>query len=441
MTIEHRTTPLCTPTCPSAPPGLRARLAAWRNALGPGLITGASDDDPSGIGTYAMAGAAYGFATLWTALFTAPLMAGVQIICARIGLATGRGLAAVLAERYPRPLVRLVVLALLVANTINAGADLGAIAEAVGLVVPGAPAGLLTVLLGGVLLAFQLVGSYTAIARTLRWLTAALFAYIAAALLARPDAGEVVRGALLPSVHLDANYLAVLVAILGTTISPYLFFWQSNLEAEEVRRFTGDAGYGARRRGELAADVVTGVGFSNLVMFFVIMAAGATLYAAGVRDINTAGDAAQALRPLAGDAAGVVFALGLVGSGLLAVPVLTSTAGYAVAEAFAWNQGLDERVRDARGFYAVIAGSTAVGAAINFSGINPMDALFWTAVINGLLAPPLLALIVATATDRRLLGGQAVGPRLAALGWFTTAVMAAAAVAFLCTALPAPGAA
>jgi NRAMP (natural resistance-associated macrophage protein)-like metal ion transporter len=315
--------------------------------LGPGFITGASDDDPSGIGTYSVAGASFGFTTLWMALFTFPLMASVQFICAKIGLVSGEGLASLLRKHYSRWLLYPAVLALVIANTINAGADIGAIAAAFNLLIP-IPAYWFVVPIVALILGLQIFGSYRLIANIFKWLTLALFAYIGAALLSKPNWSEVLHATFVPSVQLNAAFLATVVAILGTTISPYLFFWQADQEVEE------QISMGRRRlwqrRGATNAemryawwDVNIGMFFSNVVMYFIILATGATLFQSGQTTIQSATDAAQALRPLAGDAATALFALGLTGSGFLAAPILTGSAAFGVAEAFGWRRGLDEK--------------------------------------------------------------------------------------------------
>ncbi|MBV8030961.1 MAG: divalent metal cation transporter [Betaproteobacteria bacterium] len=408
-------------------------FARFLRSLGPGLVTGASDDDPSGIGTYSLAGASLGFATLWTAVVTLPLMIAVQFICAKIGMASGRGLASVLRVFYPRSIVYPAVACLLVANTLNAAADLGAIAAAIGLVVPVRPAWLL-VPIAAAILGLQLWGRYRLIVGIFKWLTVSLLAYVAAAFLARPDWGAVLAGTFRPTLSLDRDYLVTLVAILGTTISPYLFFWQASQEVEEDvgrgrlsvdhRKGTTDA---ELRRARL--DTITGMFFCNLVFYFVILACAATLHATGHTDIQSAAEAAAALRPVAGEAAGYLFALGIIGAGFLAVPVLTASSAYAVAEAFAWRVGLDRRLGEAPGFYAVIAVSTLVALAIDFAGINPIRALFWSAVLNGLLAPPLLVLIMLVANNPDAMGRHVNGRLANVAGWTTTALMFAAAAA------------
>jgi NRAMP (natural resistance-associated macrophage protein)-like metal ion transporter len=405
--------------------------------LGPGFITGASDDDPSGIGTYAVAGASFGFATLWTALLTFPLMAAVQFICAKIGMVTGQGLAGVLRDHYSRRVRYPAVFALLVANTINAGADIGAIAAAINLLVPIRPS-VAVIGVSLLILVLQVWGSYRLLATIFKWLTLSLLAYIAAAFLARPNPVEVLRGTLMPAFRLDAKFMSVLVAILGTTISPYLFFWQSSQEVEEeiaAGRVTIRQRRGATD-GELnyaAWDVNCGMLFSNLVMYCIILATAATLFKAGKTDIQSATDAAQALQPLAGRFAAALLALGLIGAGMLAVPVLTASSAYAVAETFDWSFGLNKRPKGATRFYTLIAASTLIGMLINFTTINPIGALFWSAVLNGFLAPPLLVLVMLVSNNRKIMGERVNGRAVQALGWLTTVLMLIAAAGLIMT--------
>ena len=405
--------------------------------LGPGLITGASDDDPSGIGTYATAGASLGFATLWTAPITLPLMAAVQFICAKIGMVSGMGLAGVLRQHYSRRVLYPAILCLIVANTINAGADLGAIAAAINLLVP-IPVGVLIVPIALVIVGLQIWGSYRLIARVFKWLTLALFAYIGAAFFARPDLAQVLRATFIPSFRADNQYLLTLVAILGTTISPYLFFWQASEEVEEevsMGRVQLRERQGATKAELKYArlDVIIGMFFANLVFYFVILASAATLNAAGKTNIQSATEAAQALRPLAGNAASVLFAIGLAGSGLLAVPVLVGSSAYAVCESFGWQYGLDKKPRGAKHFYVMIVVSIAIGSALNYLGINPINALVWTAVINGLLAPPLLVVIMFVANNKQVMGEHTNGAWANALGGLATLAMFAAAGGLLLT--------
>ena len=405
--------------------------------LGPGLVTGASDDDPSGIGTYAQAGARYGYATLWTTLFMLPMMVAAQYMCAKIGLVSGRGLAGVLRDHYPRGVLYSAVLAMVVANTLNAGADLGAIAAAANLLVP-IPALVFVVPTSLGILGVQVFGSYRLIERIFKWLTLALLAYIGSAIFAHPDLLKVAAGTLIPTIRLDPAFIAILVALLGTTISPYLFFWQASQEVEEEisigrRRLWQRQGATRTELSYVLWDTITGMVFSEAVAYFIIFAFGATLFVAGKTEIGSATEAAQALRPLAGDAATVLLAVGLIGAGVLAVPILTGSAAYGLSEAFGWRSGLDRKVSRAPQFYAVIAVATLVGMAINFLGINPITALVLTAVLNGIIAGPLLILVMLISNDPRAVGERTNGRLLNAVGWVTTAVMCLAAVALLVT--------
>ena len=405
--------------------------------LGPGLITGASDDDPSGIGTYSMAGASLGFATLWTAALTLPLMIVIQYICGKIGLVSGRGLAGVLKHYYSRRWLYPAVIGLLVANTINAGTDIAAIAAAINLFLP-VPIVALVFPIAITIVAVQVWGSYRLISRTFKWLTLTLFAYVGAAFLATRNWGAVMRATVIPSLRYDNQYLTTLVAILGTTISPYLFFWQASEEVEEEI----DMGRKKLRQrkgataGELNAafwDTFAGMIFCNLVFYFVILAAASTLHASGKMTIQSANEAAEALRPLAGKAAALLFALGIIGSGFLAVPVLTSSSAYAVAETLGVKSGLNEKPGHAKHFYAVIAASTLAGVLINFVGINPISALFWTAVINGVIAPPLLLLIMLVSNNRRVMGPRINNRVTNFIGWAATAILFLAAGGMIIT--------
>jgi Mn2+/Fe2+ NRAMP family transporter len=363
------------------------------------------------------------------------MMTAVQYTCAKIGMVTGSGLAAVLRQRFPRPVVYAAVFALVLANTINLGADIGAIAGAISLLVPISSI-LLILPIGIAILALQIWGSYEVIERCFKWLTLGLLAYVGAALFARPDWSEVLRGTFIPQLSLDPAYVATLVAIFGTTISPYMFFWQPSEELEEEiekgrttvsqRRGSSDAELKAAR-----TDTRLGMLVSNLIMYFIILATGATLYQAGETQITSAAQAAEALRPIAGDAAALLLAIGLIGSGFLAVPVLAGASAYAVADTFGWASGLSLKPRDARGFYAVIVCGIAFGVLFNFLGINPISALFWTAVLNGVLAPPLLVLVMLVANDRSLMGRRTNGRGLNLVGWGTTVVMFAAVLGLL----------
>jgi NRAMP (natural resistance-associated macrophage protein)-like metal ion transporter len=405
-------------------------------ALGPGLITGASDDDPSGIGTYAQAGAQYGFATLWTTIAMLPMQTAVQYMCAKIGLVTGKGLAGVLREHYHRALYPAVI-ALVIANTLNAGADIGAIAAAFNLLVP-IPAIVFVIPVSLGIIGLQVFGGYRLIDRVFKWLSLALLAYIGAALFARPDLVKVLLGSLVPTISLNPAYLGILVALLGTTISPYLFFWQASQEVEEqisIGRRTLRQRQGATRFELKYAlwDTMAGMVFSEIVAYFIILTTGATLFVAGKHDVASATDAAQALRPLAGDASALLLAVGLIGAGVLAVPVLTGSAAYGVAEAFGWRSGLDSKPTRAPQFYLVIVAATLVGMAINFLGINPITALVISAVLNGVVAAPLIVLVMLVSNDRKVLGERTTGRLLNVVGWMTALVMGLAVVGLVAT--------
>jgi len=404
----------------------------FRN-LGPGLITGAADDDPSGISTYATAGAAFGYGLLWTALLSLPLMASVQLMCARIGLVSGRGLANVLRRFYPRPLLWFACALLLLANTVNIAADLGGMAEAMELLT-GVKSLWFHLPFGALIVALLFFTSYRIMASIFKWLTLVLLAYVIAAFLAHPDWRAVVHASVLPPINLSHDYLMTLVAILGTTISPYLFFWQAAQEVEEEKaegKNTVGQRIGATERElkNARTDTITGMSFSNLIMYFIILTTGATLYVSGHRDIETARQAAEALRPLAGEAAYLLFALGLIGTGMLGVPVLAGSAAYTVAEAFAWRSGMNERPRMAPKFYAVIAVAMITGLALDYAGFNAIKMLFWSAVLNGLLAPPLIVIILLVCNNRRVMGEHVNGRLLNLLGIGAVLVMAIAAVA------------
>ena len=405
--------------------------------LGPGLITGASDDDPSGIGTYTTAGASLGFAMLWTAILTLPMMAAVQFICAKIGMVSGMGLAGALRKHYPSWLVYSAISLLLIANTITAGVDIGAIAAAINLLIP-IPAIVLVVPIAVGIVALQIWGSYSIIVRTFKWLTLTLFAYIVAAFLAKPHWGEVLKATFVPTLRFDNQYMTTLLAILGTTITPYMFFWQATQEVEEelqMGRATLAQREGASDKELKFAeiDIDAGMLFASLVFYFVILASAATLHATGKTKIETAVEAAQALRPLSSGVASILFAVGLIGSGVLAVPVLTSSSAYALCETFKWKSGLSEKLRGAARFYAIIAVSTLVGVIVNFLKIPPVTALFWAAVINGILAPPLLVIIMLVSNNREVMGARVNGLLTNFIGWATVAVMAAASLGIFLT--------
>jgi len=429
-------TPDSTPDLvPDGRPAGRARR--FFAELGPGLITGAADDDPSGISTYSVAGAAFGYAPLWTALFSFPLMAAVQLMCARLGMVSGRGLASVIRRHYSRRVLWVACALLVVANVINIGADLGGMAE-VSEMVTGVTALVWTPLYAVFIVSLLFWSSYRRIARIFKWLTLVLFAYVLAAFLARPDWGAVLRATLVPHVEWTNRYLAVFVGILGTTISPYLFFWQAAQEVEEdraagrrtVRQRRGATDEELRRA---RTDVLTGMFFSNLVMYFIILTTAATLHAHGETSIATAREAAEALRPLAGAGAYWLFAIGLIGTGMLGVPVLAGSCAYAVAEAEGWRGSLDDTPRLARRFYAVVAVAMLVGLILNYVGLDAVTMLFWSAVVNGVLAAPLIVLVVLLTSDHAVMGGRVNPPLLRWLGWATAVVMTAATVGMVAT--------
>jgi NRAMP (natural resistance-associated macrophage protein)-like metal ion transporter len=409
--------------------------------LGPGLITGAADDDPSGISTYSVAGASFGYTTLWTALISFPLMAAVQLMCARLGMVTGCGLATVIRTRYPRWVLWLACSLVIVANVFNIGADLGGMADAMQMM-SGIRAYYWTPLFAALIIALLMWTSYGTMARVFKWLTLVLFAYVITAFLAHPNWAAVLRATFIPHVEWTRDYLAVLVGILGTTISPYLFFWQAAQEVEEDRQ-RGKATV-AERRGSTnlelriaQKDVITGMLLSNLVMYFLILTTGATLHVHGVTHIETAKQAAEALLPLAGKGAYLLFTLGLVGTGMLAVPVLAGSSAYAIAEAAKWRSAtLSVKPQRARKFYAVIAIAIVVGLALDFAGFNAVKMLFWSAILNGLLAPPLVVMVVLLTSDRKVMGSRTNPRSLQALGWICTLAMSAAAIALLASLRP-----
>lgn len=405
--------------------------------LGPGLVTGASDDDPSGITTYSVAGASFGHGMLWTVPLTFPLVAAIQLVCARIGLVSGRGLAGALREQYPRGFLYGACLLLLVANVFNITADLGGMGDAAEMLT-GVPSLVWVPCFGLVILVFTVYTRYATLARYLKWLSAVLFCYIASAILARPDWKAALVATVVPQLQWNRAAVTTLVSILGTTISPYLFFWQAAQEVEEERR-RGRSTVAARRGAtehelsDARLDVGTGILFSNVVMFAIMLATATTLHRAGHHDIESSRQAAEALRPLAGDAAYLLFGIGLIGTGLLAIPVLAGSASYAVAELFAWRAGLDLRPRQARRFYLVLGGAILAGIVLDVFDTNPIRMLFWSALLNGLLAPPLMILVMLVGNNRKIMGVHVNGPWLNLLGWTAAAIMTAAAIAFFVT--------
>jgi NRAMP (natural resistance-associated macrophage protein)-like metal ion transporter len=414
------------------------RMREWARQLGPGLITGAADDDPSGIATYSQAGAQFGFLTLWAVVFTYPLMVGIQLVSARIGRVTGHGLASNIGRHFPRLVLYGIVALLVIANTVNIAADIAAMGDALQLVV-GGPPHVYVVVFGTACLLLQVFLTYQRYVRYLKWLTLALLSYVALVLTIQIPWREVAAHSLRPHFAFTAEYLTVIVAVFGTTISPYLFFWQASQEVEEL---DADPAAGALAQAPEGAeehlrrikiDTYLGMAFSNVVAFCIILGTAATLNAAGITDIQTSAQAAEALRPLAGHFAFLLFSLGIIGTGLIAVPVLAGSAAYAVAETFEWKRGLDLKLLEAREFYAIIALATLGGVALDFSPIDPIRALFWSAVINGVIAVPIMVVMMLLADDPKVMAGFTVTRRLKALGWLATGTMAAAVAAMFAT--------
>ena len=404
------------------------RARDFVKTLGPGLITGASDDDPSGIGTYSQAGAQLGYGIGWTMLLTFPLMAAIQEISARVGRVTGHGIAGNVCRHYSMWLLNVVVALLFIANTINIAADLGAMADATKLLIGGH--GMLYVVAFGVIsVTAQIFLDYKRYVSVLKWLTLSLFAYVGALAFAHISWSQALMGVLVPHITWSADYFTTIVAIFGTTISPYLFFWQASQEAEDQRVDVTkqpliDKHYGAQKEfHRIRADTILGMAFSNLIALSIMVTAAATLHAAGKTDIQTSAQAAEALRPIAGAFAEVIFALGIVGTGLLAIPVLAGATAYAVGEGRRWPVGLARKPKTAVAFYSVLALSAAIGIALNFSSINPISALYWSAVINGVLAVPVMVLLMIMARRKDVMGHFVVGGPLYWLGWLSTAAM------------------
>lgn len=415
----------------------RGGLRGFLSKLGPGLITGAADDDPSGIGTYSIAGAQFGLVCLWTAWFSFPLMAATQLICARLGMVSGRGLAGLLRERYGRGTLWAACLLLAIANTVNIGADLGAMAASTAMVT-GVPGYYLAPVFAGLTVWLMVWRSYHQIARIFKWMTLVLFAYVIAAFLARPDWVSVLRATFIPHMEWSGSYLAAFVAILGTTISPYLFFWHAIQEVEEdrdrgKRTVAQRQGATEQEKRNSRLDVITGMLLSNLIMYFIILTTGATLHVRGQTHIATPQQAAEALRPLAGNATYLLFTLGIIGTGMLSVPVLAGSTAYAIAEGANWHDSLKYKPRRAPQFYAVLTAGLLLGLTLDYAGFGVIAMLFWSAVINGVLAPPLIVLVVLLSSDQRVMGPHVSSPLLRGLGWITAAVMTFAAVAMFVT--------
>jgi NRAMP (natural resistance-associated macrophage protein)-like metal ion transporter len=400
--------------------------------LGPGLVTGAADDDPSGIATYSQAGAQFGFNMLWTVVFTYPLMVGIQMVSARIGCITGRGLAANIKAAFPRPVLFGIVGLLLIANTINIAADIAAMGQAMSLLVGGS-ARLYSVIFGLLCLVLQVFLRYERYVGYLKWLTLALLSYVAVVFTAHVPWGQALRQLAFPTLTLDRDTILTIAAVFGTTISPYLFFWQAAQEMEDLRAHSARTGGGlvlphaqqvARQHlRRIRWDTYLGMGFSNAIAFFVILSAAVTLHNAGITNIQTSAQAAEALRPLGGPVTFLLFSLGILGTGMLAVPVLAGSAAYAVTESFDWKTGLDMQLHEAKEFYAIIAFATVGGVLLNFTGVDPIRALLWSADINCIIAVPIMAVMLRLGADPAIMGSFAIRSRLRNLGWVATALM------------------
>ncbi len=421
-----------TPDLTAAAPRPPAR--EWLKKLGPGLITGAADDDPSGIATYSQAGAQFGLNLLWTILFTYPLMVGIQVVSAQIGRVSGKGLAGNIRQHFPRALVYAIVALLLVANTINIAADVSAMGEAMTLIAGGS-AHWYAALFGGISLLLQVFVPYSRYVRILKWLTLALLAYVATVFTIHVPWLEVARSTVWPHLEWSPAYVTVMVAVFGTTISPYLFFWQASQEVEELQACPQsqplrDAPGQARANfHRIKVDTVIGMGFSNLVAFFIMLTTAVTLHMHGLVSIDTSAQAAQALRPLAGEFAFALFSAGIIGTGMLAVPVLAGSAAYAMAGAFQWQKGLEKSASQAKRFYGIIAVSTLAGIGLCFTHVDPIKALYWSAVINGVISVPIMVVVMLMAARPAIMGRLVIRTRLKVLGWGATAVMTVAVLA------------
>jgi NRAMP (natural resistance-associated macrophage protein)-like metal ion transporter len=420
------------------PRHLPPRRFGWLSLLGPGLITGASDDDPSGIATYSQAGAQFGFAMCWVMLFTFPLMAAIQEISARIGRVTGAGIAGNIRAHYPRWLSRLIVGLLLIANIINLGADLGAMGDALRLLIGGS-AHLYVIAFAVGCVALEILSRYHNYVAILKWTSVVLLAYVATALAIQVPWRLVAWDTLVPNFSLQTDYVVAIVAVLGTTITPYCFFWQSSQEAEDERvdpdaHSLIDAPEQARSQiARMRIDTYVGMGYSNVISWFIIVTAAATLHAHGITDVQTSAQAAEALRPLAGEFTFVIFAAGIIGIGLLAVPVLAGSSAYALGETLGWTIGLGREPLDAKAFYGAIAAATLIGTGFNFVGVDPIKALFWCAVINGVVAVPLMIVMMIMAMEPRVMGRFTLPRPLWVAGWLCTAAMAVAVAIMFAT--------
>jgi NRAMP (natural resistance-associated macrophage protein)-like metal ion transporter len=423
---------------PSAKAATEVQKISWLKKLGPGLITGAADDDPSGIATYSQAGAQFGFNMLWTVLFTYPLMVGIQIVSAKIGRVSGHGLATNIRRHYPAWLVYAVVGLLLVANTINIAADVSAMGEALTLIV-GGPAQLYAMAFGVASLLLQVLIPYRRYVRILKWLTLALLTYVATVFVVQVPWLQVLSGAIMPHLQWKPAYITTVVAVFGTTISPYLFFWQASQEVEDqladpqAKPLIDAPEQASANLKRIKIDTYVGMGFSNLVAFCIILTTALTLNLHGVIDIQTSSQAATALRPIAGEFAFMLFSAGIIGTGLLAIPVLAGSSAYAMAGTFKWANSLERKPMQAKRFYAIIAISTVAGMALGFTPIDPIKALYWSAVINGVISVPIMVVMMLMAVRSDIMGKFVISKRLQVMGWLATLVMAASVAAMALT--------
>jgi len=399
--------------------------------LGPGLVTGASDDDPSGIATYSQAGAQFGYATLWTAILSFPMMAAIQAMCARIGLVTSRGLTVTLKEHYPKPVLYLMLLFGFPAITLNIGSDIQSMGSVAHMLYPGIPEDIYCVVVTAILMFIIIKYPYQRLAKILKWLCLSLLLYVLVPFMVKEDWGDVLKHTFVPTIQFNKEFLSILVALLGTTISPYLFFWQATMEAEDIAHSKRKIVVNKRVLDDMKIDVNFGMAFSNLVMFFIILTAGTVLYKAGIKQIDTVDQAAKALEPLAGKLTYLIFTIGVIGTGFLAIPVLAGSQSYMLAETFGWDAGLDKKFPQAKMFYVSIIISLLVGLSLNFVGITPIQALIYTAILYGLTAPVLIAIIMHIGNNKAIMGEHTNSKLSNILGGFTLIVMTVAAIALL----------
>jgi NRAMP (natural resistance-associated macrophage protein)-like metal ion transporter len=410
---------------------MTSRLFRFWKKLGPGLVTGASDDDPSGIATYSQAGAAYGLSTLWTSIVAFPLMAAIQQMCARIGLVTSQGLTGTLKKNYPRPVLYLMLLFSFPAIVMNIGADIAGMGAVGNLLFPSIDAGYFSVIFTVILLGLIIYLPYQKIASVLKYLCIVILVYLVVPFLYKQDIPSILKATFIPTIKFDKNFIAILVGILGTTISPYLFFWQASVEVEEMKHKKKHIIVDKRIIHTMDQDVDFGMTLSGLVMYFIILTSGTVLYNGGVHQIDTVEQAAMALKPLAGNMAYLLFAVGIIGTGLIAIPVLSGSVSYIFAETFGWEQGLDKKFHEAKAFYVVIAISLILGLSLNYIGISPVKALIYTAVLYGLTAPVLIAIILHISNNRKIMGDNVNGKVANIFGFIALIVMTAAAITLI----------